>query len=243
MKKLPSYFSARSGLPLSLLLLVALAPVVSAQPSVVPNLTLNAPGLGVALTHIADAAPFTLLPDGQTWALTAPFNPRGAPWLTVRELRFDTDPIVYASYLVQNITGTSQNYTIGVSLPTTWPAPNLIRGSVDTSVIGTAGQVSALAGSSIYAAQIDSSTVRTLQNYPFTLSTPQNAVSSSAAFGFDPNNVAVGSSIGILLHFQVTPGDFASIISDFEVAAVPEPGSLALLLMGGVVLIWHRQRK
>ncbi len=241
MKKLLNCFNVLCGLPLSILLLVVLTPVVSAQPTVVPDLTVRAPGLGVALSVRPDPAAFTRDPNGRSWDLTTPFNVPGAPWLTVRELRFDTDPTVYASYLVQNITGAPQNYTVGVSLPSTWSAPNLIRGSVDTSVIGTDGQVSALANSSIYSAQIDAITVRTLQGYPFTLSTPQNAVSASAAFGFDPNNIAVNSSIGILLNFQLSPGDYAAIISDFEVAAVPEPGSLVLLLLGGVVLIWRRQ--
>ncbi len=242
MKKLLDYFNALCGLLLGVGLLVAVTPVASAQPTVVPNLTVRAPGLGVALSVAPDRAAFKRASDGKSWELTAPFKVPGAPWLTVQELRFDTDPIVYANYLVQNITGTPKDYTVGVSLPTTWPAPNLIRGSVDTSVIGTDGQVSALANSSIYAAQIDSSTVRTLQDYPFTLSTPQSAVSSSAQFGFDPSNIAVASTIGILLNFRLTPGDFATIISDFEVVAVPEPGSLALLLLGGMVLIWRRQR-
>lgn len=243
MKKPLNYFDALRGVSLGLLLLLAIAPPASAQPSVVPDLTVSAPGLGVALNVVPDKAAFTLLPDGQTWELSAPFNPPGAPWLTVRDLRYDTDPTVYSSYLVQNNTGAPQNYTLGISLPTTWPAPNLIRGSIDTSVIGTGGQVSALMNSSIYSAQIDFSTVKTLQDYPFTLSTTQSAVSSSAQFGFDPNNIAVTSNIGILLSFQLSPGDTAAFVSDFEVAAVPEPGSLALLLLGGSVLFWRRCRR
>ena len=62
---------------------------------------------------------------------------------------------------------------------------------------------------------------------------------------FDPdvNAVAVGSSIGIVVKFELSPGDTAAIISDFEVAVIPEPGSLALVLLGGCVVIWRFRRR
>jgi len=244
MKKLLRRLDFPSRLPLSLLV-VALTPAVSAQvqPTAVPSITVSALGLGVELTNQPDATVFKLAADGTSWELVAPYDVPGAPWLTVEELRFETDPIVYGNILVQNVSGVSQIYTLGYTLPTTWPAPNLIRGSIDTSIIGTAGQISALPNSSIYSAQIDLNTVRTLQDYPFTLSTPQNAVSQSAQFGFDVNGVAVGSSIGIQLRFQLSPGDTAAIISDFEVTTIPEPSSLALALLGACVVVWQCRRR
>jgi len=246
MKKLLRYFDSPSRLSLSLLLLAAMTPAVSAQPgppTVVPNLALHAPGLGIAQTNRPDAAAFQLASDGKSWELIAPYNVPGAPWLTVRELRYDPEPIVYGNFLVQNVSGVTQTYTVGYSLPTTWPAPNLIRGSIDTSIIGTDGQISAVTNSAIYSAQIDFNTVKTLQDYPFTLWTPQDAKSASAQFGFDVNAVAVNSSIGIELKFQLSPGDTAAIISDFEVTTIPEPSSLALALLGACVVVWRCRRR
>src|SRR6185295_15130256 len=120
--------------------------------------------------------------------------------------------------------------------------PSLFRGSVHTSIIGTSATISTVPGSPIYAAQIDGLTVRTLQNNPFSLSTPQDAGGASASFGYELNNTAVTSSMGIALTFQLTPGATAAIISDFEIKAIPEPGTLTLLLVGGSILIWRCRR-
>lgn len=229
----------------SVLLFVALAQTLPGQPQVVPDLTLNAPGLGVAVTYTPDAAVFRRAADGKTWELSAPgsIHVPDATWLTVKDLKFDADPLIYGNLLVQNTTALTQTYTFGFSLPTTWGSPNLIRGSIDTSIIGTDGLISAVPGSSIYSAQIDAVTVRTMQDAPFSLSTPQPAASFSSLFGFELNNIAVNSSIGIVIKFQLSPGDVAAIISDFEVVDVPETSSLTLLLVGGAVLRWRRQRR
>jgi len=247
MKKYFRYLRLVSGVCASVLVLSTFVQVTVAQPLVVPTLNLNAPGLQIAGSHAADQAAFQQRADG-TWELKTPGGVHypGAPWLTVQELNFlaadpISGPLIYGNMLVQNNTAALQTYTVGFTLPTTFPGPNLIRGSVDTSIIGTDGTISALANSSIYSAQIDFLAVRTLQGFPFTLSTTQSANSSSAQFGFDLNNAAVTSSIGILLQFQLSPGDTAAIISDFQVVAVPEPSSMALLLAGGALLIWRRR--
>jgi len=228
-----------------MLLLAAMTSAVLAGPlpTLVPDIALQAPGLQISLTNRPDAANLQLAADGKAWELINPYDVPGAPWLTVKELRYDAEPIIYGNFLVQNVSGATQTYTVGYSLNTTWPAPNLIRGSIDTSIIGTDGVISAVQNSSIYSAQIDFSTVKTLQDYPFTLSTTQNAVSQSDLFGFDVNGVAVGSSIGIQLRFTLSPGDTAAIISDFEVTTIPEPSSLALALLGACVVVWRCRRR
>lgn len=230
------------ALLVGVLIYVGGTPKTFAQPTVVPNLVLKAPGLGIAVTNTPDAAAFKLAQDGKSWELVTPGSIKipGAPWLTVQELRYDADPLLYGNVLVQNVSAVPQIYTFGFSLATTWPAPSLMRGSIDTSLIGTDALISAVTNSSIYTAQIDFGTVRTLQDYPFMLSTPQDAVSSSAQFGFELNNIPVNSSIGIQLRFTLSPGDTATIVSDFEVVQVPEPGTLALLLLGGVAF-WFRR--
>jgi hypothetical protein len=187
---------------------------------------------------------YHLASDGKTWVLSSPasYDLADVARLTIQELEFDTDPIVYNNYLIQNLTGVNQIYTVTVSLPTTWAAPNLIRGSIDTSVIGTDATVSTVSPTPIYQAQIDGVTVETLQDHAFSLFTPNSATSSSASFGFQLNNVAVTTDIGIALKFQLTPGDTVAIISDFEIVEVPEPGTLSLGLLAGALLFLRRQR-
>lgn len=239
-----------SGSLCSGLLLVAGAVTSSAQsdhqPSIVPHWVASVPGLGIAMTNTPDAAAFHRAVDGKVWELSAPtsFQLGGGGQVTVQELRYDPDPLIYNNILVQNITGSVQNYVISLNLPTVWGVPNYIRGSVDTSIIGTDGLISAPVGGALYTALIDGLPVQTLQNSPFSLSTPQAANSSFASFGFDPNNIPVLSSIGIQLAFTLSPGDTAAILSDFELVSVnvPEPGTLALLLVGGGFLAIRRRR-
>jgi hypothetical protein len=244
MKKCFSSFPVLGPALVVNLVLLSIAAEVAAQPSVVPSLTVNAPGLGIATTHAPASSAFQLAADGKSWELKpgGRFFIPGAPFAEVLDLRFDPDPLIYGNILVQNNTGSTQNYLFGFSIPTTFGAPSLIRGSIDTSIIGTAGQISTVAAFPIYSAQIDSVTIQTLQNSPFTLTTSQGAVSSSAQFGFNLNNIPVASSIGILLQFQLSPGDTAAIISDFEVVAVPEPATMTLVFVGACLLAYRRQR-
>ena len=233
------------GLPLTVLFAVAFVPGASAQPSIVPSISLTVDGMGQTFNYAQDPASFQAVQSSDMWELSAPetYMEPGAVQLTVQELRYANDPIVYNSILVQNIAASVQTYTFGVSLATTWTAPNSIRGSIDTSLIGTDAQVASVAGVSIYTAMIDFAAVRTLQDAPFMLTTPQDAVSASDAFGYDLSNIAVNSSIGIQLRFSLSPGDTATIVSDFEVVdVIPEPGTMALLLLGGSLLIWRRRR-
>jgi hypothetical protein len=164
----------------------------------------------------------------------------------IEELQFDPDPFVLNNILVTNTTNATQIFSAFVGLPTTFPAPNVISGSVRTSVIdgGTDGATVATVGPNpIYAAQIDGTTVATLQNHPFSLTAPSPGppASAVASFGPTPNNIPVTSNIGILLRFSLTPGDTAAILSRFDV--VPEPTYAALIGIGLVTCIGSRLRR
>jgi hypothetical protein len=148
--------------------------------------------------------------------------------VTIKDLEFNPDPFVLNNILVTNTTTTTQIFSVTVGLPTSFPAPNLIAGNITTSVIdGGSGSatISTASPDAIYQAQIDGSTVETLQDDPFSITTSISS-GSSASFGFDPSAIPVVSSIGIKLTFQLTAGDTAAIISRFDV--VPEPSCLAL---------------
>ena len=223
---------------------LAVPAVAQTTPYVVPYVGLDADSRHGGWSP--QASDLRLAADGKSWELISPaiYTMSDLAVVTVQELRFDADPIVYNSTLVQNISGLNQTYTLAISLNTTFGAPNQIRGSIDTSVIGLNATLATVPGFSIYSAQIDGVTVKTLQNDVFSLSTPNAAVSSSASFGFEASNVPVNSNFGILLKFELTPGATAAIISDFEIApAVPEPSTLALSIMSAGILFLRRQRR
>jgi hypothetical protein len=158
-------------------------------------------------------------------------------------LQFNPDPFVLNNILVTNTTTSTQIFTATVVLPTTFPAPNLISGNVVTSVIdgGIDGAtVAAASPTALYQAQIDGTTVETMQDFPFTLSS--TAGSALESFGPTVNNTAVTSDIGIQVRFSLTAGDTAAILSRFNVTAIPEPASAALIGIGLALVGCIRQR-
>jgi hypothetical protein len=150
----------------------------------------------------------------------------------IEELQFNPDPFVLNNILVTNNSASTQIFTAFVGLPTTFVAPNVITGSVRTSVIdgGLDGAtVATVSGQALYQAQIDLTTVASLQSHPFSVTAPVGgSITASASFGPTANGVPVTSSIGIQLRFSLTPGDTAAILSRFDVV-VPEPTSAALI--------------
>jgi hypothetical protein len=158
------------------------------------------------------------------------------------DLDFNPDPFVLNNVLVTNTTAIPQSYLITVGLPTSFGAPNLISGNITTSVIdgGADGAtISSVTGQPIYKAVVDATTVATLQNNPFSVSTPGSS-SASASFGPTVSALPVGSSMSIVLTFQLTPGDTAAILSRFDV--VPEPSAI-LLCCGAVAFVVNRQSR
>src|SRR5262245_60866263 len=162
----------------------------------------------------------------------------------IDRLQFDSDPFVLNNILVTNTTATTQIYSVTVGLPTSFGAPNLISGNITTGVIeggGDTATVSTVPGQPIYKGQIDFNTVATLQSDPFSVTTStSNAV--SASFGPTVSAVPVLGNIGIQLTFRLTAGDTASILSRFDVTAVPEPSSLALSGLAVAVFAIGRRR-
>jgi PEP-CTERM motif-containing protein len=167
----------------------------------------------------------------------------------IEELQFDPDPFVLNNILVTNTTTSTQIFSAFVGLPTTFIAPNFISGNVRTNVIdgGSDGATVATASpTSIYQAQIDGTTVATLQNHPFSVvALAGGSNTASASFGPTLNAVPVTSNIGIQLRFSLTPGDTASILSRFDVEAVPEPATVVLVAVGlvGAICIAARSRR
>ncbi|HEX2473909.1 MAG TPA: PEP-CTERM sorting domain-containing protein [Lacipirellulaceae bacterium] len=165
----------------------------------------------------------------------------------IEELQFNPDPFVLNNILVTNTTTSTQIFSAFVGLPTTFPAPNFISGNVRTSVIdgGTDGAtVATVAPTALYQAQIDGTTVATLQNHPFSVTAPVAGSNTLAAsFGPTVNAVPVTSNIGIQLRFSLTAGDTAAILSRFDVTTIPEPASAALIGIGLAVIVSGASRR
>ena len=104
---------------------------------------------------------------------------------------------------------------------------NVIDGGNDGATVATQSPTA------LYQAQIDGTTVATLQNHPFSVVAPAaGSNTASASFGPTVSAVPVTSNIGIQLRFTLTPGDTAAILSRFDVTAIPEPASAALIGIG-----------
>jgi hypothetical protein len=237
---------------LLLLILPAAAPAGTLHSDAVPTVSISvdsAPGLTFDFTPSESELVMSGSDHGRKLGTPKAFDNilGGRADVVIQELEFDPDPFVVNNYLVTNPLTTTQVYTIGTGLLTSFAAPNTISGSVLTAVIDSSGNGTATvatAATPIYRAQIDGSTVATLQDPAFSVSVPPGVLNNaSASFGPSANLVPVTSDIGILLRFSLTPGDTATIISRFDV--VPEPTSLGLgflALLAGVVISGRRSR-
>ena len=159
----------------------------------------------------------------------------------------DPDPTITGNAVITNTTPLNQDYLLTFNLPVS-PAfnPSLLNGSIGVTATAdsTAGAVATTAPDPIYTALIDGVSVKTLLNNPFSL--PVAAFDSNvttAKFGIPVPDAggAVNSSIGIKLHFNVTPGDQAGITSQFTANPVPEPTALLGLAIAGMALARRRK--
>ena len=168
----------------------------------------------------------------------------GTAGLVIEEIEFEYDPSVFFNATWTNNTMSVQTYTFSMTLPTIFGAPNLIYGATTVGVIDNGMDGATLAsapGIAVYQAQIDGVTVGTLFDDPFSLSAaPMGVNQIGTTFGWNPSNIAINTSMGIVHTFTLTPGDSASFLSRFDVV-VPEPATVALLALGGLAVIRRRR--
>jgi hypothetical protein len=171
------------------------------------------------------------------------------------DVTLSSDPFISASVDVVNNTTTVQNYTLIFTLPIAPPITggSLIGGSTQGGVtdanndgIGTLSTTGP--GTAMYHGQIDGVDVLPLFSDPKTINVPfkGGSASDSTSAGL-PGPTIPGPnaflSIGIKEQFSLTPGDRATFTSFFDVepSAVPEPASLGLLALGGLIVVARRR--
>jgi len=178
------------------------------------------------------------LPQTETW---------GMEWDSLA----NPDPYVDAALTVTNFSDQYQTFFLLMTLDSIDVIePNtLMNGGVAATVTNNqfegGATVRAVAGGSIFKAFIDLNNpmtdvpVATLWDDPFDLTVigGLSTLSDDLQFG-DPSpdlGPPAYSSISIILQFEVSPGDSASVSGIFNIEPVPGPGGLALLAVVGLI--------
>lgn len=166
----------------------------------------------------------------------------------------DVDPFVNGVFSIQNNSSITQTYTFTVSLPIS-PAVtpgSSVGGSIGLTLTDANGNgvatVGSVGGGSVFMAANDGSTTLTLLGPGFSLSAPfaggsATASASAGLPGATIVSIGANSTISITHTFTLTPGDSIGLTSFYQVDALPEPGSLALLGAGAAACLLIGRRR
>jgi hypothetical protein len=162
-------------------------------------------------------------------------------WSVDWNVLVDPDPLVDAQIVVTNNADVFQNFSLLMVLNVVPPlADGIARGSNSATVTNEfnlqEGATLRPAGAgSIYRAFIDGGApFMTLMDDPFSLETdpvPFDTNSATESFDNMPSG-PVNNTMAILLEFDLSPGDSASINGFFEI--IPGPGGLAIFALLGL---------
>jgi hypothetical protein len=168
----------------------------------------------------------------------------------------NTDPVITHNLVLTNNTAVPQAYVMLMHLPLDAgpvAAPTAVGGSVDVDVQDETGDGARLgvidAATPIYQASTDSGYVKALLlGAPDLVTGVYETQNTSATFGAPipslAGPVALTHGVSLQLAFTLTPGDTATVVSNFvlEGQIIPEPASLVLGAVGVWVLVGWRRR-
>lgn len=203
----------------------------------IPSVTLGENG---ASGDLASLGVLVQNPDGVTgsWSLTEDYS--GGGWLVSDwTLSYDNDPFVTNNITVTNVSLVTQTFVATVLLPISPFGYNVHRGSVGVSTTDSNGDgvltFASVVPTGLHQGTINGATQLELLD-PIALniascgSIPGCTAVASQSIAYAPVGPGVATQIGLILQFNLSPGDSASLTSRYEIA--PEPTTLTLALAG-----------
>jgi hypothetical protein len=180
---------------------------------------------------------------------------QGDLWsLTDLDVSGNVDPFTNVVWSVTNNTAVPQVFTVSVTLPISPQTPSTVHGGSfggtlnDANFNGSAS-VSTAGGLPLYRGQIDGATVLSIYPDPYTQSVAfagQTIAVPAMNPGLPGPTIPSGpatSTIGIINHFLLSPGDTFSGNSFFVIEAVPEPSTLGLAAAALTATLIVRRRR
>lgn len=163
----------------------------------------------------------------------------------------NVDPFANLNFAVTNNAGVTLQFTVSVTVPVAPQGPLTLHGGsfaaslVDTPTVPGA-TVATASGVPLYQGQIDGTTVLSIYPDPYSLTVPFGAGNVPALNpGLPGPTLPSGpatSTIGIINTFTLTPGDSFAGVSFFVVVPVPEPSTMALVVLSMMTLgTWRRR--
>jgi len=234
------------------LLALVLTFTSNAQATLIDN---NPPELEMTFQIVGEDAEIVTIP-GQALAGTRfrfGHTHEGPVNITV-EAEADPDPFVTATLTCINLTGSPQSFTTGLVLQNVLPPlPNgtITGGSVSFTLLDTNGDGATFTTNGalpIYQSGIDGN------NWQPLWSSPQSwSVGANQTVGFGPAQFGtpipslVGppalNDIQIELNATLSAWDQAFVVATFVVEDIPEPGTMAMLTIGGLTVLMRRKRR
>ena len=209
------------------------------------------PGLGLKINEHAGGhgPPDWVRPSGQQIAATKfEYNHKHHGKVNIDvHVEADPDPFLSAWLTCVNTTGTEQPFAVKFELEI---SPALLNGSTTTGSVSFTlldqngnhtAQLSTTGNEPIYQSIIDGVDYAPLWDAPKTWTTGDTVGQGSASFGPLAGGPNVTDKIEIELSATLSAFDMAYIVATFEVT--PEPGTIALLTIGGMTMMLRRRRR
>jgi hypothetical protein len=163
------------------------------------------------------------------------------------DLTYKLDPYVLGGLSVTNNAAFNQSFMFTFDAPVSpaiATATNYSGGiSGSYTVDGTAGSVSTTGMMPLYQARIDGADILSLYDAPQAWGSAageSGAILAEEIPYLSATGPSVSSDLQIVIRFTLTPGETATLNSNFVVEPIPEPATMTLLGLGAVLL---RRRK
>jgi MYXO-CTERM domain-containing protein len=240
-------FGVRGSIATAACLLASVATSMAAAdgPAVTLDVTVDASSQSLGLIGTATNLPNvfnyqgSLLDAGGAWLLSWDFNASDST-------NAGTKAFTAGNYVIQNLSTDTIAVELTVTLPIALVGSALYGGSVSGGLTTSGPGFISDDGTALWSASTGAALIDTLFNAPFNVA---RADAGSSSLGFesfgDPIPSApgpdFGADISVTLKFLLGANSSASFTSVL-VAAIPTPGALALLGLGGLTAFSRRRR-